>query len=420
MKPVMKQVIHAVGLDIGSSKVRCVIGEWNEKGLVDVVGIGEADSRGLRRGIVTKSEAVTESITKAVEEAERLSGLEIQLVTTNLSGEHLKGENKHGVVAVTGAEREISAEDVERVIESASAMQLEAGWEIVDRLPQEFIVDGQDGILEPVGMRGARLEAKVHVVTSPGVGRQNALKAINRAQLDVESMALEQLSAAEAVLTDDDREYGAAVINIGSEITGVIIFQGGTVRHTSVFPFGGMLLTKDLAVGMRVSIPDAEKIKKEYGSVAGFSLSEGELREVIEVTPVGRNQPRQLTREILCGMLQPRAEEVLQHIAAHIKRAFGDRQLSSGIVLTGGGSALNGMVDIAEHIFDAPTRLGLPALDRFSGLVDKMQSPEWAAVAGLALTSIHAQVSESRGGGGLKSSTQRVAEWFSNIREKFR
>ncbi|MBA2621189.1 MAG: cell division protein FtsA, partial [Acidobacteria bacterium] len=297
----MNREIQAVGLDIGTSRVRCVVGEASENGAaMNILGFGAAESRGLRRGVVTTTDTIVESIKKAVEDAERMSGLAIHDATINLSGEHLRGENKSGVVAVAGAGREISTEDVERAVESASAMQLPAGWEIVDRLPQEFIVDGQDGIVEPIGMRGARLESRIHVVTSPSAGRQNILKAIHRAGLEVEQMMLEPLAAAQSTLTDDDKEYGCALVNIGAEVTSLMIFRRGAVQHTAVFPFGGMHFTKDIAVGLRVSIPEAAKIKHFYGCVAGFLMNADERREIIEITPVGRSETRQLSKEILC------------------------------------------------------------------------------------------------------------------------
>lgn len=409
--------IQAVGLDIGTSKIRCVIGEPSENGTqMNVVGFGAAESRGLRRGIVTTTDAVAESIRKAVEDAERMSGLDVHSATVNLSGEHLQGENKSGVVAVAGAGREIVQEDVERAVESASAMQLPAGWEIVDRLPQEFIIDGQDGINEPIGMRGARLESRIHVVTSPSAGRQNILKAVHRANLEVETMMLEPLAAAQATLTDDDKEYGCALVNIGAEVTSLMIFRRGAVQHTAVFPFGGMHFTKDIAMGLRVSIPEAAKIKHFYGCVAGFLMSAGERQEIIEVMPVGRSESRQLSKEILCDIMQPRAIELLHHIAQAVLNAGG--QISSGVVLTGGGSLNRGMVEIAEQVFDAPTRLGFLERKRFGGLTDEVQSPEWATVCGLALSSFRAQIRDSAAG--AKSPTRKVAEWFENFREKFR
>lgn len=412
----MNREIHAVGLDIGTSKVRCVIGEPLENGTMNVVGIGQAESRGLRRGIVTTTDAVADAIRRAVEEAEHKSGLEVQLATVNLSGEHLQGENKGGVVAVAGAGREISEEDMERAVESASAMPLPAGWEIIDRLPQEFIIDGQDGISEPVGMRGSRLESRVHIVISPSAGKQNIEKAVNRAGLEIEQMVLEPLAAAESTLTDDDKEYGCALINIGSELTSLMIFGRGAVQHTRVFPFGGMHFTKDIATGLRVSIPEATKIKEHYGCVAGFLFDEHERQEVIEITPVGRNETRGLSKEILCDIMQPRAIEILQHLAHEVNQT--GAQISSGVVLTGGGSQIRGMVEIAEQVFDAPTRLGFVNTERFGGLAVEVQKPEWATACGLALASARRQMREHSGNG--RSATRKVAEWFENFREKFR
>jgi cell division protein FtsA len=407
--------VHAVGLDIGTSRTRCVIGEPSEKGGMNIIGFGQAESRGLRRGIVTTTDSVAESIKKAVEEAERVSGLEIQMATVNLSGEHLRGENKNGVVAVAGAGREITTEDVERSIESASAMQLPAGWEIIDRVPQEFIIDGQDGIIEPIGMRGARLESRVHVVISPSAGRQNIIKAIHRTGLEIENMMLEPLAAAQTVLSDDDKEYGCAIVNIGAEVTSLMIFGRGAVQHTTVFPFGGMHFTKDIAVGLRVSIPEAEKIKRKFGCVAGFLLHPEEKQEIIEITPVGRNETRQLSKEILSDIMQPRAVELLHHVAEEVAHAGG--QISSGIVLTGGGSLIRGTVEIAEQVFDAPTRLGFPDKSRFGGLIDEIQSPAWAVACGLANSSMRLQLRDFQGG---RSPSQKVAQWFESFREKFR
>ncbi len=412
----MNREIQAVGLDIGTSQVRCVIGEPSDGGAMNVIGIGRAESRGLRRGIVTTTDAVVDSIKKAVEDAERMSGVEVQMATVNLSGEHLQGENKSGVVAVAGAGREITSEDIDRALESASAMSLPAGWKIVDRLPQEFIIDGQDGIIEPLGMHGARLESRVHVVTSPSAGGQNIIKAIHRAGLEIENMMLEPLAAAESTLSDEDKEYGCAIVNIGEELTSLMIFGRGAVQHTTVFPFGGMHFTKDIAVGLRVSIPEAERIKHSYGCVAGFLMNDDERQEIIEITPVGRQETRQLSKEILCDIMQPRAIELLQHIAHEVFSSGG--QVSSGVVLTGGGALNRGMVEIAEQVFDAPTRLGFLEQKYFGGLVDELQSPEWAVAGGLTLSSMRSQIREQNAGG--KSPTRKVAEWFENFREKFR
>ncbi|CAN5568791.1 cell division protein FtsA [soil metagenome] len=412
----MNSEIHAVGLDIGTSRVRCVIGEPSPDGRMNIVGIGDAESKGLRRGVVTSTESVAESIKRAVEEAERVSGLEIGSATVNLSGEHLRGENKNGVVAVAGAEKEITNDDIERAVDSASAIPLTPGWEIVSRLPQEFIVDGQDGITEPVGMNGARLEALVHVVSSPSAARQNLIKAVTRAGIDVEQLMLEPLAAAEAVLTDDDREYGCAVVNIGAEITSLMIFGRGAVQHTAVFPFGSMLFTKDIATGLRVSIPEANKIKHNWGCVASFLLDEDERQEIIEIVPFGRNEKRGLSKEILCDIMQPRAVELMQHISreAQATRA----QISGGVFLTGGGAMVRGLAEIAEQVFDAPTRAGYLESSYFGGLTQEVEGPQWATVCGLALRSMRSQMK----GDGIagKSGARRVADWFGNFRDKFR
>ena len=412
----MNREITAVGLDVGTSKVRCVIGEPADDGRMDIIGVGEADSRGLRRGIVTGAEAVSEAIRKAVSEAERVSGVEVNSAAVNLSGEHFRGENKNGVVAVAGAGREISEDDIDRAIESASAMQLPQGWEIVNRLPQEFIIDGQDGITEPVGMTGARLESLVHIVISPSAGRQNLVKAVNRAGLDVETMVLEPLAAAESTLSADDKEYGCAIVNMGAELTSLMIFGRGAVQHTAVFPFGSMHFTKDIAVGLRVSIPEANKIKHDFGCVASFLMNDEEKQQIIEIMPVGRTESRALSKEILCDIMQPRAIELLQHVAHEVART--GAQISSGVVLAGGGPLARGMVEIAEQVFDAPTRLGFVDREYFGGLVERAQGPEWAVSTGLALRSMRSHLRD--GNGYQKSPTRKVAEWFENFRGKFR
>jgi cell division protein FtsA len=412
----MKDEIKAVGLDVGTSKIRAVIGEPADDGRMDIIGVGEADSRGLRRGVVTATEMVAEAIRRAVGEAERVAGTEVDSAVVNLSGEHFRGENKNGVVAVAGAGREINEDDVERAIESASAMPLPPGWDIITRLPKEFIIDGQDGITEPIGMSGARLESLVHIVTGPSAGTQNLVKAVKRAGMDVERLMLEPLAAAEATLTDDDKEYGCAIVNIGAEITSLMIFGRGSVQHTAVFPFGSMHFTKDIAVGLRVSIPEANRIKHQNGCVASFLMDDQERQHVIEIVPVGRSETRGLSQEILCDIMQPRAIEMLQHVAQEVVGTHA--QISSGVVLTGGGSLTRGMVEIAEQVFDAPTRMGILEAEYFGGLMEKIQGPQWAAACGLALSSMRSQLRSSGSNG--RHSPWKVSAWLENFREKFR
>jgi cell division protein FtsA len=443
-----KHLSHTVGLDVGTSRVTCIIGEPGDGGLVDIIGIGESEARGLRKGVVVDPEAAVESITRAVEEAERMSGVEAEEVSINLSGSHIMSFNGQAVVAVSGREREapsdnghgrrsnhhggvhsslsvvsrdreITPDDVRRAIESASAIQLPAGREIVDRLPQEFVVDDQDGINDPVGMIGARLAVKVHIVTSPVTARQNVINSVNRAGLVVGEMVLEQLAAAEAALTDDDKEFGSALVDIGAETTGLVIYQRGAVQHTAVFALGGSHFTNDIAFGLRTPIPEAEKIKRAVGCACALSLSEAERAEMVEVPSVGGRPPRQLSRQILCDILQPRAEEVLSHVADEIREAGWEGQLSSGVVLTGGGSLMNGMTEIAEQVFDAPVRPGYPERDRFGGLVEDVQSPAWAAAAGLCLMAQRAKSAEMRASAARAQSAGGLGALVSKFRNRF-
>lgn len=410
---------HIVGLDIGTSQVTCIVGEPGEAGILQVIGIGEAEARGLRKGVIVNPDAAIESIKRAVEEAERMSGVRAEEVAINLAGSHIMGFNGQAIVAVSSRDHEIGPDDVRRAIDSACAIQLPAGREIVDRLPQEFIVDDQDGINDPVGMSGARLAVKVHIVTSPVTARQNAINAVNRAGLVVADMVLEQLAAAEATLADDDKEYGSALVDIGAETTGLCVYQRGAVQHTAVFPLGGSHFTNDIAFGLRTPIPDAEKIKRTVGCASSASLAEGERGEMVEVPSVGGRAPRQLSRQILCDILQPRAEEVLMHVADEIKDSGWERQLSSGVVLTGGGALLGGMVEIAEQVFDAPVRIGYPERDRFGGLVEDIQSPAWAAAAGLALVSQRAHALEQRAGTPKRGGASRWTNFVSKFRNRF-
>ncbi|HXM50756.1 MAG TPA: cell division protein FtsA [Pyrinomonadaceae bacterium] len=414
-----KRTNHTIGLDIGTSKVTCIVVGPGEEGLLEILGLGEAEARGLRKGVIVNPDAAVEAIKKAVEEAERMSGVSAEEVTINLAGSHIMGFNGQAIVAVAGRDREITADDVRRAIDSACAIQLPAGREIVDRLPQEFIVDDQDGINDPVGMTGARLAVKVHIVTSPVTARQNAINAVNRAGLIVADMILEQLAAAEASLTDDDKEYGSALVDIGAETTGLCVYQRGAVQHTAVFPLGGAHFTNDIAFGLRTPIPEAERIKRSVGCASSTSLSDDQRGEMVEVPSVGGRAPRQLSRQILCDILQPRAEEVLMHVSDEIRDSGWNRQLSSGVVLTGGGAMLDGMIEVAEQVFDAPVRIGYPERDRFGGLVDDVQSPAWAAAAGLALVSQRAHALEQRAGAAKRGASGRLTHFVSKFRHRF-
>jgi cell division protein FtsA len=371
-----------VGLDIGTSCVRVVMAEIADDGEIEIIGIGESESRGLRKGVISRPELAVDSIKRAVEAAERMSGLTVGNLYVGLAGAHIKGENNQGRIAIPGRNREIGREDIKRVIETACAIPLPAGREVADVLPQEYTVDDQDGIDDPLGMLGSRLAVSVHIVTSPMAAKQNVVTSVNRAGFHVADVYLSHLAAAEAVLTDDDREYGAAVVNIGAETTSLAIYQRGAVWHTAVFPVGGSHFTNDIAVGLRTSIPDAERIKREEGCASHLLLTPELAAELIEVPSIGGRPPRVVSRQILCDILEPRAEEVLTHVQEEIRQAGFDRQLSSGVILTGGGALLSGMVEVAEQVFNAPIRIGAP--EGYVGLGRDLAQPVYAAAVGLA------------------------------------
>ena len=372
---------YLVGLDVGTSKIAAIVGEAidDEEGL-DIVGIGLAEAKGIRRGAVVNLEAAVESIKKAIEEAELTAGVEIDSVHLGLSGAHVKAFNSRGVVAVAGKSREITREDVCRAIDAAKAVALPSGREIVHVLPQDFVVDEQDGIGAPIGMTGARLEVNVHVVTGSTSTTQNIVACVNRAGVEVADTVLEQLAASEAVLTSDEKELGVALVDVGGGTTDFAIFEKGSLWHTGVVALGGDHFTNDIAVGLRTPIPEAEKTKRRSGCALSALVDE---EETIEVASVGGRQPRVMSRRVLSEVLQPRAEEIFHQLWDEIRRAGYERSLNSGIVLTGGGSILDGMPEIADQIFDLPMRRGCPV--GVGGLTDHVNNPAFATAVGLVM-----------------------------------
>jgi cell division protein FtsA len=381
---------YLVGLDVGTSKISAIVGEITDDGGLDIIGIGLADSRGIRRGVVVNLEAAVESIKKAIDEAELTAGVEIDSVHLGLSGAHAKAFNSRGVVAVAGKNREITREDVRRAIDAAKAVALPSGREILHVLPQDFVVDEQDGIGAPVGMTGTRLEVNVHVVTGSASSTQNIVACVNRAGVAVIETVLEQLAASEAVLTQDEKELGVAIVDIGGGTTDFAIFERGSLWHTGVVAVGGDHFTNDIAVGLRTPIPDAEKIKRRCGCALSAMVDED---ETMEVASVGGRKSRVMARRILSEILQPRAEEIFHLLWDEIRRAGFEKSLNSGIVLTGGGAMLDGMAEIAEQIFDLPIRRGAPA--GVGGLADHVNSPAYATAVGLVMYAHRNHVGES-------------------------
>jgi cell division protein FtsA len=381
---------YIAALDIGTTEVRLIIGEANETDGLEIVGIGRAESRGVRKGVVVNIEATVDAIKRAAEDAEMMSGLGVDQVYVGLGGVQMQGLNSRGVIAISRRNREINEEDVYRVMEQARAISVPTDREIVDVLPQEFTVDGQDGIGNPIGFLGMRLEAAVHVLTSPITARQNVVTSANRAGMIVTDTVVNHVAVAEATLTPDEKEFGAAIIDIGGDITNLTLVYRDAVRHTAVFPIGGSHLTNDIAVGLRTPVPEAERIKRSEGCALAALMGDHERAQVVEIPSVGGRQPKMLSRQILCEILQPRAEEIFSHAFEEIRRAGFERQVLSSVVLVGGGSLMDGIVDMAEQVLDIPARPGTP--DFVGGLSGEVGTPAYAAAVGILLYGFHKQM----------------------------
>jgi cell division protein FtsA len=372
---------YIVGLDIGTKKVTAIIGEITEERKVEVIGIGTADSKGLRKGVVVNLDVTSAAIKKAQEEAELMAGVEIGSAFVGISGAHIKSFNSRGVIAVSSKNREISRDDIRRVIEQSKAVAIPPDREIIHVIPQEFVVDEQDGIRDPLGMNGIKLEVNVHIVTGAITLVQNLRTCIERSGINIEQIVLSQIATSTSVLTHDEKELGVGLIDIGAGTTEVAIFERGSLWYTSIIPLGGDNFTNDIAVGLRTPIPDAEKIKKKFGCVSAPVMDE---QETLEVPSVGRGRkPRVLSRQLLADIIQPRAEEIFRLVDNDIKRMGYEKSLNSGMVLTGGTSLLEGMEEVAEEIFDLPVRRGDPT--GVGGLMDRVATPDFATAVGLIL-----------------------------------
>ena len=364
-----------VGLDIGSTKI-CTLIAATRNGGMESIGFGKVDSKGLKKGVVVNLEATVEAIKKSVSEAEMMAGSEVDEVFVGLAGPHIRSFNSKGAIPISTQSREITREDVRRVIEMARAIALAPDREIIHIIPQEFVVDDQDGIGDPLGMVGTRLEVNVHIVTSSVTAAQNIVTAVNRSGLEVADTVLEPIAGGEATLSDDEKELGCVLVDIGGGKTSVAVYHHGAVRHTVVLPLGSDHFTNDIAVGLRTPIPEAERLKREYGCVLA-SMADDELN--FEFMGVGSRQTRTIGQRVLSDVLQPRAEEIIHFVRDEIRGAGYERQAGAGAVLTGGGAVLQGMPEIVEELLDLPVRLGLP-----QGFGDaRFGEPEYATVVGL-------------------------------------
>ncbi len=399
-----------VGLDIGTTKICSVVGEVSRTA-INIIGIGTHPSIGLRKGVVVDIESTVESIKKAIEEAELMAGCEISSVYAGIAGGHITGLNSRGIVAIKG--QEIIKSDVERVIDAARAVAIPMDREVIHVLPQEFIVDDQTGIQNPVGMAGVRLETKIHIVTGAVTSAHNIVKCANRSGLDVCDIVLESLASGEAVLTNEERELGVGLLDLGGGTTDLAIFSGKNIKHTFILGLGGNNLTNDIAIGTRASLAEAEKIKIKFGTCVSRDISS---EETIEVPGMGGRKTRKLPRKILGEILEPRVEEIFSLIKREIYRAGMENLIVSGMVLTGGSALLDGATEIAESIFELPTRLGKPR--GISGLVDVVNNPMYATGVGLVLYGARNQTTKKfriRDVNIFNRIMTRMKKWFKDV-----
>jgi cell division protein FtsA len=396
-----------VGLDIGTSKVVAIVGDVSPDGAIEVIGIGSHPSRGLKKGVVVNIESTVQSIRRAIEEAELMAGCEIRSVYAGIAGGHIRSLNSHGIVAIR--DNEVTHNDVERVIDAARAVAIPADQKILHILPQEFIIDGQEGIREPVGMSGVRLESRVHMVTGAVSAAQNIVKCVRRCGLEVDDIILQQLASSYSVLTEDEKDLGVCLCDIGGGTTDIAVFAHGAIHHSAVIPIAGDQVTNDIAVALRTPMHHAEDLKIKY-ACALTQLANPE--ETIEVPSVGERPPRRLVRQTLAEVVEPRYEELFSLVLAELKRSGFESMIAAGIVLTGGGAKMDGAIELAEEVFNMPVRLGSPQY--VSGLVDVVRNPIYATGVGLLLfgnetmrTSAHRSRLESSSG-----IWERMKNWF--------
>lgn len=396
-----------VGLDIGTSKIVCIVAEINEEGTLDIIGMGTHPSRGLRRGVVVNIEATVNAIQRALEEAELMADCKIREVYTGIAGSHIKSFNSHGMFAIK--DKEISQMDVDRVVDTARAVNIPTDQQILHTIPQEFIVDGQEDVRDPLGMSAVRLEVKVHIVTGAVSAAQNIIKCVRRCGLEVSDLVLQPLASAMAVLTEDEKELGVCLVDIGGGTTDIAVFTNGAIRHTAVIPVAGDQVNNDIAVALRTPPKEAEDIKIQYGCAL---RQLADARDMIEVPGIGDRPPRTLSRQTLAEFIEPRMEELYSLVQAELRRSGFEELLSSGIVITGGSAAMQGMVELGEEVFHMPVRLGWPRYE--GGLADVVHNPRYATCMGLLLAGLEARGRDAPklSGNSFKDVLERMKSWF--------
>lgn len=399
-----------VGLDIGTSKVVALIGEVTQDNQLEIVGIGRCASHGLKRGVVVNIESTVQSIQRAVEEAELMANCDVRRAFTGIAGSHIRSLNSHGIVAIR--DNEVTQNDVDRVIDAAKAVAIPADQKILHILPQEFLIDNQGGIHEPIGMSGVRLEAKVHMVTGAVSAAQNIVKSVKRCGLDVSDVILEQLASSYSVLTDDEKELGVCMVDIGGGTTDIAIFSHGSIRHTAVIPIAGDQVTNDIAMALRTPTKAAEEIKLKYASVLSHHASGNQM---IEVPSVFDRPGRKISAKALADVVNARYDELFMLVKAELERSGFSDLIAAGLVLTGGASSVTGVVDLAENVFQMPVRIGTPQF--VSSLPDAMANPSYSTGVGLLLYGFQQQYDANYTHGsmlneGVKGLWMRMRQWF--------
>ena len=397
-----------VGLDIGTSKVVAVVGEIDTDGTIDIVGIGSHPSKGLKKGVVVNIESTVNAIQRAVEEAELMAGCQIHSVYVGIAGNHIRSMNSHGIVAIK--DREVERADIDRVIDAAQAVAIPADQKILHVLPQEYVIDNQGGIKEPLGMSGVRLEAKVHLVTCAETAAQNIEKCVQRCGLEVDAIILEQLASSYSVITDDERDLGVCMVDIGGGTSDIAIFTEGSIRHTGVIPIAGDQVTSDIAMALRTPTQHAEEIKIRYACALAQLTGPD---ETIKVPSVGDRPPRDLSRQSLAEVVEPRYDELFTLIHGEIRRSGFEELIPAGVVLTGGTSKMEGVVELAEEIFHMPVRVGAPQYTR--GMHDIIRNPIYATAVGLLLSG----AKELHEGAQLAAGRQKASTMLGGLRNWF-
>jgi len=397
-----------VGLDIGTSKIVAIVGEVADDNTVEIIGLGQHPSRGLKKGVVVNIDSTVHAIQRAVEEAELMSGCEIRSVYAGIAGNHIRSMNSHGIVAIK--DKEVNRDDIDRVIDAARAVAVSADQRIIHIIPQEYVIDSQEGIPDPIGMSGVRLEAKVHMVFGAVSAAQNIIKCVQQCDLEVDDLILQQLASSEAVLTQDEKDLGVCLVDIGGGTTDIAIFTHGSVRYTTVLPIAGDQVTNDIAVAMRTPTQYAEEIKIKYASaLAGVHHD----NEVIEVPSVGSRPPRELARQTLIDVVGPRYEELFGLVSAVIRRSGYENLIAAGIVLTGGSAKMDGVPELAEEVLNMPVRLGYPS--QVTGLSDVVSNPIHSTGVGLLLFGNQYQsehLADPPATGGVQDTIGRMKNWF--------